>query len=90
MKILAITPIPTEELFKLRSECEALYNHIDNLLHLSYVETLSEGAPKKDVSSDPKAEPSAEPKKEASFDDDFIRGLGVKQSPTKPVDLATE
>lgn len=74
MKILATAPIPTEELFKLRSECEALYNHIDNLLRLSYVETPSEEAPKK----------------EASFDDGFIRGLGVKQSPTKPVDLATE
>lgn len=51
MKILATTPIPTEELFKLRSECEALYNHVNNLLHLSYVETPAEETPKPEVSS---------------------------------------
>lgn len=90
MKILATTPIPTEELFKLRSECEALYNHIDNLLHLSYVETPAEETPKKEAFPDPKAEASAEPKKEASFEDGFLQGLGVKQHPTKPFEMVIE
>lgn len=86
MKILSTTPIPTEELLKLRSECETLYNHIDNLLHLSYVETPAEETPKKEASP----EPSAVPKKEASFEDGFLQGLGVKQHPTKPFEMVIE
>lgn len=86
MKILATTPIPTEELFKLLSECEALYNHIEKLLEKSYVETPSEETLKKEASPDPKAEP----KKESSFEDGFLQGLGVKQHPTKPFEMVIE
>ena len=56
MKILATTPIPTEELFKLRSECEALHGHIEKLLEKSYVET-----PKAEATPAQKAEPKRKP-----------------------------
>lgn len=82
MKILATTPIPTEELFRLRTECEVLQNHVNKLLHLSYVETPAE--------EDPKAEASAEPKKEASSEEETIPGLVVKQHPTKPFEMVIE
>lgn len=90
MKILSTVPIPTEELFKLRSECEALYNHIDNLLHLSYVETPAEETPKKEASSDPKVEVLAEPKKEASLEED-LNGFVVHNYPQKkPFEMVIE
>lgn len=56
MKILATTPIPTEELFKLQSECEALHDHIEKLLEKSYVET-----PKAEDTPALKAEPKRKP-----------------------------
>ena len=56
INILAITPISTEELFKLRSECEALHDHIEKLLEKAYVET-----PKAEATPAPKAEPKRKP-----------------------------
>lgn len=82
MKILGIAPIPTEELFKLRSECEALHNHIDELLHLSYVETPAEETTKEEA--------SAEPKQEASSNDE-LNGLVVHNyAQKKPFEMVIE
>lgn len=86
MKILGIAPIPTEELLKLRSECEALHKHIDNLLSLSYVETPAEENSKKEASSDPKAEP----KKEASSEEEILPGIFAKKPSSKPFEMAIE
>lgn len=76
MKILATTPIPTEELFKLLSECEALHNHIDKLLHLSYVETPAEEIPKPEASSKPQ-------EVEAPSEEEASAGLVFHNRPNK-------
>lgn len=90
MKILGTAPIPTEELFRLLSECEALHNHIEKLLEKSYVETPAKETPKKEASSDPKAEPSAEPKKEASSEDE-LNGIVVHNyAQKKPFEMVIE
>lgn len=44
MKILGITPIPTEKLFELRKECEALHARISDLLQLSYIDEPKEAS----------------------------------------------
>lgn len=82
MKILGIAPIPTEELFKLRSECEALHNHIDELLHLSYVETPAEETTKKEA--------SAESNQEASSSEEILPGIFVKKPSSKPFEMVIE
>ena len=74
MKILGIAPIPTEELLKLRSECEALHKHIDNLLSLSYVETPAE----------------ENSKKEASSEEEILTGIFAKKPSSKPFEMAIE
>ena len=56
MKILATTPIPTQDLFALRNELTMLSEHVEKLLRYSFVED-----PKPEASPDPKAEPSAVP-----------------------------
>lgn len=84
MKILCITPIPTEKLFELLKECEALHAHISELLKLSYIDEP------KEASSDPKAEASAEPKQEASSDEYVVDGIPVKKYPTKPFEMVIE
>ena len=81
MKIFTNVEISTEELFRLRSECETLYDHIEELLKKSYIETPAEKA---------SSEPSAEPKKEETFEDGFIQGLNVKPHPTKPFEIVIE
>ena len=82
MKILTTTPIPTEELFKLRKECEALHDHIEKLLEKSYVET-----PKEEASSESKAEAAAEdPKEEAATDGIVVHN----KSNTKPFEMVIE
>ena len=74
MKILGIAPIPTEELLKLRSECEALHKHIDNLLSLSYVETPAE----------------ENSKKEASSEEEILPGIFAKKPSSKPFEIVIE
>ena len=85
MKILATTPIPTQDLFALRNELTVLSDRVEKLLRYSFVED-----PKAEASPQPQADVSAEPKKEASFEDGFLQGLGVKQFPTKPIEMVTE
>lgn len=62
MKILATTPIPTQDLFALRNELTVLSDRVEKLLRYSFVED-----PKAEASPDPKAEATpaqkAEPKR---------------------------
>lgn len=85
MKILATTPIPTQDLFALRNELTMLSEHVEKLLRYSFVED-----PKPEASLDPKAEPSAEPKKEASSDEEIMPGVFIKKSPSKPFEMVIE
>lgn len=74
MNILTTTPIPTAELFKLRSECEALHDHIDKLLEKAYIET-----PKKEAAAE-------DPKEEAATDGIVVHN----KSNTKPFEMVIE
>lgn len=56
MKILATTPIPTQDLFALRNELTVLIDRVEKLLRHSFVED-----PKAEASPDPKAEPKTKP-----------------------------
>lgn len=86
MKILATTPIPTQDLIALRNQLRALDNQVEKLVNYAFVED-----PKKEASPQPQVvDVSADPKKEASFEDGFLQGLGVKQFPTKPIEMVTE
>lgn len=89
MKILATTPIPTQDLFALRNELTVLSDRVEKLLRYSFVED-----PKAEASSDPKAEPSAEPQKEASSEeaisDENLNGFVVHKAPTKPFEMIIE
>lgn len=83
MKILGTTPIPTEKLFELLKECEALHARISDLLQLSYIYE-----PKEASSSAPqKAEQSAKPNAAA---DENLNGMVVHKAPTKPFEMILE
>lgn len=83
MKILGTTPIPTEKLFELRKECEALHARISDLLQLSYIDE-----PKEASSEAPqKAEPQAKPNAAA---DENLNGMVVHTAPTKPFEMIIE
>lgn len=83
MKILGTTPIPTEKLFELRKECEALHARISDLLQLSYIYE-----PKEASSEAPqKAEQSAKPNAAA---DENLNGMVVHKAPTKPFEMILE
>ena len=85
MKILATTPIPTQDLFALRNELTVLSDRVEKLLRYSFVED-----PKPEASPDPKPEASAEPKKEASSEEE-LNGLVVHDyAQKKPFEMVIE
>lgn len=70
MKILATTPIPTQDLFALRNQLRVLDDQVEKLINYAFVEdpkTEATPAPKVEATPAPKAEatpaPKAEPKR---------------------------
>lgn len=66
MKILATTPIPTQELIALRNQLRVLDEQVEKLINYAFVE---------DPKAEASAEPSAEPKKEASSNEEILPGV---------------
>ena len=83
MKILGITPIPTEKLFELRKECEALHARISDLLQLSYIDEPKEASSEAPQKAEPQAKPAAIP-------EENLNGMVVHNAPTKPFEMIIE
>lgn len=81
MKILATTPIPTQELIALRNQLRVLDDQVEKLINYAFVE---------DPKAEASPEPSAEPKKEASSDEEIMPGVFIKKSPSKPFEMVIE
>lgn len=86
MKILATTPIPTQDLIALRNQLRVLDDQVEKLINYAFVED-----PKTEASPQPQvADVSAEPKKEASSEEEILPGIFVKKPSSKPFEMVIE